>query len=226
MTAIYPASVRSFFYRQDYTEIVEAGDINSAYDEITAIETTLGTLPNTDTIDGTVTSFGTVKGNIADARGGYTKPICKLHAADNLVPNGGSAGTGIYATFTSKDIDTHAMWAGGGTLICPRTGWYDVQFYVEWQYAAFPFDNSIAPYDRTGYTSVGIQTPPDTLYKTGHNAFVQAGQSFAQRGSGSISIPWTKGQSMVAQLAQTVRSGNQACNLYLSVTFVRNLPGQ
>lgn len=226
MAAVYPTSIRNFFYKQDFVQIVDASDVNTAYDEINAVQNTLGVMPNTDTIDGSVVNFTTVKNNIADARLGTTKPICKLHAADNQVPNGLPNGTGIYATFTSQDIDTHNMWVGGGTLICPRTGWYDVQFYVEWQWAEFPFDNSIPPYDLSGYASVGIQTPPDTLYKTGHNAYVQAGQHFAIRGSGATSIPWVKGQSMVAQLAQTIRNGNQPCNLYLSVTYVRNLPGQ
>jgi hypothetical protein len=225
MVAIYPTALKSFAYRQDFTELVEAADINVAYDEIGAVESTLGVLPNSDTLDGSTVTWPTVKANISAARNGVTKPICKLRTVDTLVPYGGPSGTGIYAAFNSAIWDTHGMWQGGSTIICPRTGWYNFQFYAEWQYAAFPFDNSVPQYEHSGYASVGLQQLPNSLYITGSNHFVSQGAQFAIRSSGSISAPWFKGTSLSAQLAQTVRSSSsQPCNLYLSITYERDAP--
>lgn len=42
MAASYPSSIKSFLYRVDNVDKVIASDVNSAYDEITAIETQLG----------------------------------------------------------------------------------------------------------------------------------------------------------------------------------------
>ena len=52
MAAVYPTAVKSFKSRQNYTMIVDAGDVNQAYDEITALQTVLGAMPHQDTIDG------------------------------------------------------------------------------------------------------------------------------------------------------------------------------
>lgn len=42
MAASYPSSIKSFIYRVDNVDKVVAADVNTAYDEITAIEQQLG----------------------------------------------------------------------------------------------------------------------------------------------------------------------------------------
>lgn len=42
MAASYPSSIKSFIYRVDNQDKVVASDVNSAYDEIVAIEDQLG----------------------------------------------------------------------------------------------------------------------------------------------------------------------------------------
>jgi hypothetical protein len=42
MAASYPSSIKSFVYRVDNQDKVMAADVNSAYDEILAIESQLG----------------------------------------------------------------------------------------------------------------------------------------------------------------------------------------
>lgn len=42
MAASYPSSIKSFIYRVDNQDKVVAADVNTAYDEITAIEQQLG----------------------------------------------------------------------------------------------------------------------------------------------------------------------------------------
>jgi hypothetical protein len=58
MPASYPTSVKTFTRKRDLLDIVLAADINQVYDEITSIETTLGTLPrvNTGWTSGTFTT--------------------------------------------------------------------------------------------------------------------------------------------------------------------------
>lgn len=43
MTAVYPGSIKAFNRRRDLLDIIQAVDINQTYDEITAMQTTLGT---------------------------------------------------------------------------------------------------------------------------------------------------------------------------------------
>lgn len=45
--ATYPAAVKSFTTRQDNIDVVAAGDMNQAYDEIGAVQSTLGVTPAT-----------------------------------------------------------------------------------------------------------------------------------------------------------------------------------
>lgn len=48
MSASYPSSVKVFTKKRDLLDIVLAADINQVYDEVTAIETILGTFPATN----------------------------------------------------------------------------------------------------------------------------------------------------------------------------------
>lgn len=45
--ATYPAAVKSFTTKQDNIDVVAAGDVNQAYDEITALQNALGVTPAT-----------------------------------------------------------------------------------------------------------------------------------------------------------------------------------
>jgi hypothetical protein len=70
MAASYPSNQVAFARKIDLTSTVQAADINSAYDEIEAIESSLGTLPDTATSYSgtpnfnTPTSFGTVSARL------------------------------------------------------------------------------------------------------------------------------------------------------------------
>jgi len=46
MAAIYPVAVRAYTEKMDYTELVDAQDVNELQDEVGAIEQTLGTNPH------------------------------------------------------------------------------------------------------------------------------------------------------------------------------------
>ena len=76
MPASYPTSVKSFIAQVDLTSIVDAVDVNDAYDEITAIQTTLGTSPATSgtwgasSFSSSTTSWTTVKERIQNIENG------------------------------------------------------------------------------------------------------------------------------------------------------------
>lgn len=231
MVAIYPTAVKSFSYRQDFTEIVEAADVNVAYDEIGAVQTVLGTYPNTDNIDGVTQTWPTVKASIQASKRGVTKPICYVHAVNNMVPysfnNAEHGPSGINATFSYATWDTHGMWQGGSVLKCPRTGWYDFAVYTEWQLESEPFDFEQPPFERSGYVQLGLQVDGGGRYVTGYNFPVLQGQQFAPRESASQGFPWFKDSPLTVSLTQNVRaSGPLPCNVYLSVTYVRDAPTQ
>jgi hypothetical protein len=78
--ATYPGAVKTFVDRVDLSDVVMAADVNSAYAEITAIETALGVNPYT--IDDTVTAGSAVSsvGNYLDQVAYALKQIKKTAA--------------------------------------------------------------------------------------------------------------------------------------------------
>jgi hypothetical protein len=78
MAANYPSSVTTFTKKVDLLDLVVAADVNSVYDEVTAIETILGALPATSTgwsgsFDSSTTSWTTLRDRIQNIEfGTYT----------------------------------------------------------------------------------------------------------------------------------------------------------
>lgn len=229
MVAIYPTAIKQFSYRQDFTEIVEAADVNVSYDEIGAVQATLGAMPQSDLIDGSTVTWPSVKASISAARRGVTHPICYVHAVNNMVPfsynNANLGPQGIDATFSYATWDTHNMWQGGSTLLCPRTGWYQFSVYTEWQLESDPFDFEQPPFERAGYIQVGMQINGAGRYVTGFNYLVQQGAQFAIREGASQGFPWFQGNTVTVDLVQNVRSSSpMPCNVYVSMTYLRDMP--
>lgn len=229
MVAIYPTALKTFSYRQDFTQIVEAADVNVAYDEIGAIQSTLGTTPQADTIDGKTVTWPTVKSSISAAKTGVTKPMVQVHAVDQQVPysfnNTSFSPGGIFATYSYATWDTHNMWQGGNTLVCPRTGWYDFQVYTEWHLQTDPFDFEQPPLERTGYVELGIQINGAGRYVTGFNYQALQGSQFGIRESAARCFPWFQGDKVAVRLIQNVKTSSPLpCNVYFSVTYVRSDP--
>jgi hypothetical protein len=75
MAASYPTTTKTFVDRVDNTSPVVAADVNAAYAEITAIQSTVGTTPASTlgwsgTFDQTTTDFTTVKARIQNVEYG------------------------------------------------------------------------------------------------------------------------------------------------------------
>ena len=71
MPAVYPTTKVSFTRKVDLQDLVVAADINSAYDEIEAIQATLGLLP---ALQGS-TNWVTVKARIENIESGLSSAI-------------------------------------------------------------------------------------------------------------------------------------------------------
>lgn len=224
MAAVYPTAIKSFSYRQDFTQIVNAADVNVAYDEITAVQNVLGTKPNSDSPDGTVINFSSVKENIASARRGDQNPSCFARVVNFLVAKGGdNPGSRTFPNFTDTVWDTHGMWKGGDSLICPRSGIYSFNLYTEWQKNSDPYDFEQTPFQRSNYVQMGLQFYKSGRFITGQNHQVVQGAQYAPRLAASTSWQWTKGVPLNVNLLQTIFDAPMLVNVYLNVTYERSL---
>lgn len=117
MTAAYPASVRSFTTKVDFTDTVLAEHVNSLQEEVNAIQANLGTNIKTGSggvgvYDTVTTAWNTLKDRITNIEYGLTDVWV-------AVPAGGT--TGQVLTKTSNS-DYATTWAnneatGGGETI-------------------------------------------------------------------------------------------------------------
>lgn len=221
MASVYPAALKSFQYRQDFTQLVDAADVNVAYDEIGAIQSVLGTTPNTDSLDNGFQAWPTVKASISAARQGVTNPICLLIANDVQVP----FGTTVYPSYTSKTWDTHNMWLGGNTVACPRTGWYQFTVYTRWHKDSLPADYQQPVFNRSGVIQSSIFIPSTASYLVSQGDFVSQGFQGSIRQTGTMGFPWFKGQTVGIELLQNVLTGtNLIGTTQLSISYMRTSP--
>lgn len=220
MVAVYPSAVKKFSYRQDYTQLVEAADVNVLYDEVAATQTTLGVLPNTDTIDGKLNTWSSVKANISAARKGVSKPYCYVSAHNFTVPY-----TGIhYVSFTNKTWDTHSMWSGGTNLTCPRDGVYQFDIYIRWHADNNSGDGGQPIFNKSGPLEVSL-TPVtgggDIVHQDGY--YPQGWQRSTHQ-SASITAPWLKGQSVRMWVAQYCLTTPITATAFCAITYHRDPP--
>lgn len=219
MVAIYPAGLKSFQYRQDYTELVEAADVNVSYDEINAIETILGVNPQSDIIDGKVNTWSTVGNRISAVRQGVSKPYCNVSSNNFLV----SYNTGQQISWTSKTWDTHNM-ASGVTLTCPRSGVYSFDAYIRWHKDGMANDSQQPIFDRNGKLEIALQVEGSGAYTVAQTGFFPIGYQKATRQSASMTIPWEFGQKMVMSVTQSCLSTPITATALCSALYHRDPP--
>ena len=221
MVAVYPNAIKTFAYRQDYTELVDAADVNVSYDEIGAIQKTLGVLPNTDTIDGKVNTWPTVSNRISAVREGVSKPYCNVQAHNFSVPYGPA---GLNVSWTNTTWDTHKMWAGGTQLICPRSGVYSFDIYIRWHPDNLPDDNQQPVFNRNGGLLIAARSTniSGDLVDTG--GFYPIGWQRSTHQSASITLPWVKGDAVVMYVNQSCLTSPIVSSAYMSITYHRDPP--
>jgi len=94
VAASYPASVKTFTTKVDFTDIVLAEHVNSLQDEVNSLEATLGTSIKTGSgwvgsFDQVTTSWDTLKDRIANIEYGLGD------AYGRILPSGGSTGQAL-----------------------------------------------------------------------------------------------------------------------------------
>lgn len=90
MAASYPASVKSFTTKVDFTDIILAEHVNSLQDEVNSLQANLGTYIKTGSgwvgeFDKVTTNWNTLKDRLANIEYG-------LNNVDTAIPTGGSTG--------------------------------------------------------------------------------------------------------------------------------------
>jgi len=120
MAATYPSSVKTFINKIDNTDAVIASDVNLAYEEITAIESTIGTTPAiSSTWSGTFSTTSTNDFTTVGARlnnieyGLYT-------AFNNRVSTGGGSTIASSSTTVGLTLTTSGsgnLFSAGNTVI-------------------------------------------------------------------------------------------------------------
>lgn len=103
MTASYPATVKSFSTKVDFTDTVLAEHVNSLQEEVNALQANLGTFIKTGsggvgTYDSVTTAWGTLKDRLANIEYGLTDVL-------TAVPSGGSTGQ-VLTKSSSSDYAT------------------------------------------------------------------------------------------------------------------------
>jgi hypothetical protein len=220
MVAIYPNAVKKFSNRVDYTELVEAADVNVAYDEISATQNILGVLPNTDTIDGQLASWPTVSSRITSVRQGKSKPYANVWANNIVV----GYNTSVPIQWTSKTWDTHNMWGGGPTLTCTRSGVYTFDIYIRWHADNQPADSQQTPFNRAG--GLGIRALPagGTYEYVDDLRYFPQGWQRSNHQSASITLPWTQGTTIEMIAVQNVLTTGITATAMMAVTYHRDPP--
>lgn len=120
MAANYPSAEKYFTNKIDNQDTVIASDVNLAYEEITAIQTTLGTIPaSSSTWSGTFDStsakdWTTVKGRLENIEYGL-----KVAYDQRVRTNGGStiASASTTVGLTISTSGTGNLFAAGNTVI-------------------------------------------------------------------------------------------------------------
>lgn len=117
MTASYPATVKSFTTKVDFTDTVLAEHVNSLQDEVNSIQSNLGTYIKTGSgwigsFDQVTTSWNTLKDRIANIEYGLND------AYGAMIPSGGTTGQVLVKSSNSS----YATEWTDGNFLPPQSG--------------------------------------------------------------------------------------------------------
>lgn len=149
MAANYPTVVRKFQPHQDGTDYVMASHMNTAQDEISALQSTLGVKPHIYTpASGPTRTYASVAARLTEAqrkideqqrtidslldasRNGWALPVADVFASGTPIPatksdnHVGVPSDWYKVTWTKKMVDTHGMYTRGLYVRIPKDGWY------------------------------------------------------------------------------------------------------
>lgn len=221
MVAVYPSGIKTFSYREDYVEIVEAGDVNVSYDEIRAIQNTLGVNPQNETIDGKAYTWNNVNSRITAVRQGMDKPFVNVAANNIQIPYAVQTTIG----WTSKTWDTAGIWPGGTQLICPRSGVYTFDIYLRWHDDAKPADNQQPVFNRSGELFIALTPVGGSGNTVNQGGYFPQGWQRSTHQSASMTVPWVKGTAVQMLAYQSCLTTPIVASAFMSATYHRDPPG-
>jgi hypothetical protein len=220
MVAVYPSAIKTFSYRQDYTELVQAADVNVTYDELRAVQSTLGVNPQNDTIDNVVNKWSSVSARIGAVRAGVSKPFVNVSANNTSIPY-----NELYnIQWKSKTWDTHGIWDGSQNLVCPRDGVYTFSIYIRWHSDNHPDDNQQTPFNRNGKLEIYLSPVNGSANFVNQAGAFPLGWQKATHQSASITLPWAKGQALTMQAYQDCLTSSIVSSAFCSIVYHRDPP--
>lgn len=133
MTApIWPKAIASWTDRINNTDIVWASDPNQLAAEILSLETTVGTMPQTEPSPpvGQPVTYKTMSARVTDSMLGNQRPYCSLAVSAVNVGYGSGPGESTYVSYR-KLYDPYGYFNGSDVTI-RATGLYTVDAYQSW----------------------------------------------------------------------------------------------
>jgi hypothetical protein len=125
MTAVFPDGVKSFTNKEDFTDLVLAEHINSLQNEVTAIQATIGTLPQVTSgyvgaFDEATVSFATLKARIQNIERGIKGDVHTQYfkyTGGTIQPENAATVPVTVQGFTSQSADLIQFKNSGGTTL-------------------------------------------------------------------------------------------------------------
>jgi hypothetical protein len=125
MTAVFPEGVKSFTNKEDFTDLVLAEHINSLQNEVTAIQATIGTLPQVTSgyvgaFDEATVSFSTLKARIQNIERGIKGDVHTQYfkyTGGTIQPANAATVPVTVQGFTSQSADLLQFKNSGGTTL-------------------------------------------------------------------------------------------------------------
>lgn len=123
--AVFPEGVKSFTNKEDFTDLVLAEHINSLQNEVTAIQATIGTLPQvtsgyTGNFDESTVSFATLKARIQNIERGIKGDVHTQYfkyTGGTIQPANAATVALTVQGFTSQSSDLLQFKNSGGTTL-------------------------------------------------------------------------------------------------------------
>jgi hypothetical protein len=132
MAATYPGAIKQFVSHKNNIEDIDASHVNSLQDEVSSIQTVIGTFPQIDpTLNYQFNDYGTIRNRFEQISRGTHIPIFGINrtVTRQVIPNN----TLVPITWdTSTQLDPFNMFSSGTDIVLSRTGWWTFSGFVTW----------------------------------------------------------------------------------------------
>lgn len=175
--ASYPTSVVVFSTHTNITEIIDASHPNNIQDEVTAIESTLGTEPRlstapspSGTFNASAVTYSTVKDRLANIETGVVSDAHSQYlrkagdSANIVIPNSATIKALILKGASGQSVNLQEWQNNGGTALSyiDQNGNHGAASFVKTGGTASQFLKADGSVDSTNYTKFSVNTTAKT----------------------------------------------------------------